>query len=468
MKEKQNKKNFNGIKIFVICLAVILVAMIGFFGLYVKKQNRMENVIKKYNLSMDLKGGRVVTIKPVEEIESVIKDKEGNIVNEELTEEQIKEKGYVKEEVNKTLEKVNLENIEKTKKIITKRLNEMNVSNYVIKVNETTGEITLEFEENDGTDEIVSNFWTVGKFEISDSQTQEILMSNEDINKVDVMYNNGEAGTNVYMDIVLTKEGKEKLKNISNTYKTVEKEENIEENVEEKEKPEEDNQKKVTLKIDNQEIMTTSFDEVIEIGRLQLSVGKPSKSSKEVNLIAKRAGRMATILENGELPFEYEIEGNEFVKSEIEKKDIYNIVYTFIAISIVFIVILIIKYKKLGMLAGISYVGLAGLFLIVLRYTNVVISINGIFAIGIVLLLNYILISKILKEKGYKDLKELGKVYKKYFLTIMPVSIMAIVLAFMNWLSISSFAMTLFWGIVLISIYNLCITVPLLKMKEQK
>ncbi len=466
MKEKQNKKSWNGIKIFTIILAVILVSMIGFFGIYVKKQNRMENVMKEYNLAMDLKGGRVVTVKPVEKKEEVIKDKEGNIINEQLTDEQINEKGYVKENVDKTLENLTNENLEKTKKIIVKRLKEMNVSNYILKLNDKTGEITLELEEDANTDEIISNFWSLGKFEILDSQTKEVLMNNKDINKVDVMYNNGEAGTNVYMDIVLTKEGKEKLKNISSTYKTVkENEENKENKAEEETK---DEQKKITMKIDGQEIMTTSFDEVIEIGRLQLSVGNSSKSNKEVNEYTKRAGRMATILENGELPFEYEISENEFVKSEIETKDIYAIILVFAAVSLVFIVVLIVKYKKLGALAGVSYIGLAGLFLIVLRYTNVIVTINGIFAIGLVLLLNYILLNELLKQRENMDLKEVWDSYKKYFLTIMPVSIMAIVCSFINWLPISSFGMTMFWGIVLIAIYNLGVTVPLLKMKNQK
>ena len=470
MKEKQNKKNFSGFKIFIICLAVMLIAIIGFFGLYVKKQNRMENVMRKYDVAMDLKGGRVITIKPTQVKEEIIKDKDGNVINDKLTDEEIKEKGYFKEEVDKTLENVNYENIVKAKKIIEKRLNEMNVSNYVIKANEKNGEITVELEEDENTDEIVGNFWSSGKFEITDTETQESLMDNDDINKVDVMYNNSEAGTSIYIDIVLTKDGKEKLKNISTTYKTLEKEEKPEENAEEKpeenaeEKPEE-KQKKVTLKIDNQEIMTTSFDEVIEMGKLQLSVGKPAKSNKEINENARRAGRMATILQNGTLPFEYEIFENEFVKSEIEKDEIDNIILVFGIISIILIAILIVKHKKIGALAGISYIGLAGLFLIVLRYTNVIISLNGIFAIGLVLFLNYIFLMQILKQK---EIKEIGKVYKKYFLTIMPVVIMAIVLAFINWLPISSFGMTMFWGITLIAIYNLCITVPMLKMNEKK
>ena len=94
MKEKQkSKRNGNGVKILTIVLAIILISIIGFIGIYIQKQNRMENVVKGYDLAMDLKGGRVVAIKPVEDIETVIKDSEGNIIEEELTDEEIAEKG---------------------------------------------------------------------------------------------------------------------------------------------------------------------------------------------------------------------------------------------------------------------------------------------------------------------------------------------------------------------------------------
>ena len=37
------------VKILTIVLAIILIIMVGFFGIYIQKQNRMENEIKDYN-----------------------------------------------------------------------------------------------------------------------------------------------------------------------------------------------------------------------------------------------------------------------------------------------------------------------------------------------------------------------------------------------------------------------------------
>ena len=108
------------IKIITACLITILISMIGFVGIYTQKQNQMKNQIKDYDLSMDLKGARILSIKPKEDKETIIKDTEGNKITEELTDEQITEKGYTKEEVNKNAEKLTKENFEKTKTIIQK------------------------------------------------------------------------------------------------------------------------------------------------------------------------------------------------------------------------------------------------------------------------------------------------------------------------------------------------------------
>lgn len=104
-------------KVVTIILAIILISMVGFVGIYTQKQNRMENIVRGYDLAMDLKGARVVSIKPKEDKQTVIKDSEGNEITEELTDDQIKEKGYTKEEVNKNADKLTKENFESAKKL---------------------------------------------------------------------------------------------------------------------------------------------------------------------------------------------------------------------------------------------------------------------------------------------------------------------------------------------------------------
>ena len=372
----------------------------------------------------------------------------------------------------------------------------MGLQSYIIKLNDQTGEITIEIEENSQTDEIVSNFGTTGKFEIVDSETEEVLMNNNDIKKVDVKYGTETTGTSVYMDIVFNKEGKKKLEDISTTYKTIENatnnttgentttsdtETDANETTENTENTENTNntteaqntQKKITMKIDGEQIMSTSFDKVIKTGSLQLTVGKTSTSTETVNGYLKRAQRMATILENGELPIEYEVSGNEYIKSDIEIEQIQKIILMFVIIVAILLFVLIFRYKATGILTAISYVGLSAIYLLLIRYANVTISLEGIFGIGIVLLLNYLFINKILvniskKEEDETVTKVVQKTYGSFFLKIIPICIMAIVFCFMDWIQIASFGMVMFWGILLIAVYNFVVTLPLLKMKENK
>ena len=174
------------IKIITFILIVILVTMVAFLGVYVHTQNRMEDKVKEYSYAMDLEGARVIRLKLDEGTETVIKDSEGNEVTdaEDLTDEQLTENGYTKEEQPYNSEDLlNKENYETSKNIIQKRLKELNVDNYVIKLDETNGDIVIELTDNDDTDFVISSLTSMGKFEIVDSQTQEVLMDNSDIKK---------------------------------------------------------------------------------------------------------------------------------------------------------------------------------------------------------------------------------------------------------------------------------------------
>ncbi|MCI8470835.1 MAG: hypothetical protein HFJ35_05110, partial [Clostridia bacterium] len=51
------------IKILTITLLIVAITMIAFFGIYRQKQNRMENIMKDYDLAMDLKGTRNIRLK---------------------------------------------------------------------------------------------------------------------------------------------------------------------------------------------------------------------------------------------------------------------------------------------------------------------------------------------------------------------------------------------------------------------
>lgn len=175
------------VKILTIILLIILVTMVAFFGVYFKVQNRMENKVEGYSYAMDLDGARVIRLKVDETTETIVKDADGNEVADgsSLTDEEITEKGYTKEEtpVNNS-ENLTVENYEKAKKIIETRLQNANVSNYVVKLDSTTGDIIVEITEDSQTDAIVSMLDSEGTFEILDTETNEVLLNNDDIESI--------------------------------------------------------------------------------------------------------------------------------------------------------------------------------------------------------------------------------------------------------------------------------------------
>lgn len=455
---KKSKNIMKTIKIITIILLIVLISMIGFFGIYKQNKNQMSNIVKDYTYAMDINGARTLKL--------TLNSENGDDVK-------------------------TAENYETAKTIIEKRLKKLDVQEYKIGVNEETGEITVQIPENTQTDEIVSNLTTVGKFEIIDSETNDVLLDNSSIKSSKVLYNTTQSGTSVYLEISFDKNGKNKLEEISKTY--VKSENNTTENTtsedtnstdEKENNTEETNttsenststEKKITMKIDDEEIMSTSFDETITTGKIQLSVGQASTDSSTVQGYVKQAQNVATVLDTGKLPVKYDVEKNQYVLSNISKQDLIYVAIAMAVVAIIGIIVLIVKYKTNGLLAGISYIGLSALYLIAIRYTNVTISIDSIFAIGIILILNYIftnmLLSNIRKMNDSKVENAVGKsvseTYKKFFMRIIPICVVVITFCFTNWIPMNSFGMTAFWGIAIIAIYNAIITNGLLRIKNK-
>ena len=482
---KQNKKNMKDVKILTIVFAIVLVTLISFFGIYKQNKNTMSNTLKDYKYSMAINGKRVLTLEVDDSTKSVTKDKDGNVV-ENATENEIKENGYVTEDVAKNSQDIlTKENYLKVKKVLEKRLKKLNVEEFNVSLNQENGKITVEIPENKDTDSVVADLLTVGKFEIIDSESKEVLLNNDNIKSSDVLYSSTQNGTAIYLQIAFDKDGKNKLKEISTTYKTddnnttsqantIETENNVE--TSNTESTTENTKKQITMKLDDEEILTTSFDEPITTGKIQLSVGTASTDVSKLEDYRKQASSIATAIDSGSLPISYKVNKNEYVLSNITKTDLLVVEVTIAVVFVIGLICLIKIYKKLGVYASIAFVGFAALYMLTIRYTNVMISIESILGIFITLLFDYIFTGMLLnnikeaqKAKEEKVIsKSLLKTYSKFFVEIIPFIFMAILFTFMKWIPLSSFGMVEFWGISIIAIYNAIITNTLLKLGLQK
>lgn len=475
--------NIKVLKKIMQILAIIAICLISFLGIYVKESGIYKNIVKDYELSSDLTGYRELIFEISDATE--VLDSEGKKVGntDSVSEELISQNNYQKTEnkINSDEDK-NIDNFNKVKSIIEKRLRGLGTTDYNISINEETGKIFLRLAEDEETDHTIGNLLQVGKFQIKDSEDEsKVLIEGKDLKKVSSVYNTTEKGTTVYLQIELDKEATNKFADITeNEYKTIEKsqeeknqeneeaqstenEEKVDDNqnVENEEKKDEKKQKQIILAIDNNKLITTSFDDPIKDGIIDLSMGNSTKDADKISEYLKSTSTIAVMLNSGELPLTYKVVENKFVKQAIDEMCSKEAMYIAIAVIIALALVMQLKYKKRGFLGSVCFIGYIALYLLLIRYTNVSITLNSIVAIALMSGLSYLGIWNMLKiNETDEEMKSklYTKEYKSFISKIVPVAIIAFTFSFIKWEAISTFGMITFWGILLVLIYNLIIT----------
>lgn len=442
----------------LIILLIILLALISFGGIYIQKTKFVENILPEYKLGPDFTGLRNIGLKVSDATKDIYYDLDGNVVDEEGKNTTKKEESVNKEE------NLTKDNYKKAKEIIEKRLEKIKqvqytsagivenkaIDYYTIKQNEETGKIELKLPENANTDMVLRYVATKGDFTIVDDQDN-VLMDNSYIKEAYVGYSSTSSGVTVYLTIQFDKQGTEKLKEISNTFiKTTDEEGN-------------DTTKKIKVKIDDSEMLNTYFTEEISNGMIQLSFGTATGNS--LATYAQEAKNLETLLNAGNLPIVYEADENHYVLSDINKDMLFIPAIVIMSLLVIGIIILIVKYKVKGLLGAISIIGYIATFLIIVRLTNVVITLEGVAGFITSIILEYISIMYALnKMKENTDLT-CNQCFTKFLPILVPIAISTVILCFVKWLPIYSFGMTMFWGIILVIVYNHVVTKLLVSEK---
>ncbi len=493
------EKVLERIKVWIVILVVVVVSMIAFWGIFLKDKGIWKNVVPDYEYGMQIEGARELRYVPdnSEAEKYVYVDENGAIKGEvwkdgspttaeeeaksaeenadvENTESETEEISYAKEmrsiKVNSD-DKLTKENFEKTKKLIQKRLKSQQIPQYNIRIDDVTGKLVIE-TANDDTIETVENLIaSAGKFQIIDYQNGLVLMDNSDIKKASVVSSNTDM-YNTYLQIEFNKEGAEKLREISTKYVEIKKDEQTE-NVDEQQEGEEDNheeetQKKyVSIVFDNTTMMTTYFGEEMTAGILQISVGKARAEQEEFLEDYQSAKRIADILNSGVLPVTYQLETDNFVKAEYTKENVNALKMIAVVAIALASIILVVRFKKNGVLGAILAIGYIATLSIVARYTNVVITENSMIAYAIVIIMNYIFVKMLLKMLQTQEIVQAySEVMKKFYLVTIPVDVIAIVFTFSKYTTINSIGMVLFWGIILNVLYHFILTRNVLKKQK--
>lgn len=455
------------VKIITIILAIVLVSLVAFGGVYIQTQNRMEDKVKEYSLGRELNGERVVEIKVTDG------SKEGKTKpsDEELT----------------------VENYETVKKTVENRLKDLGAQDYTISLDKENGTIRVELPENSNTDTYVYYLTASGKVEMKEKDTENVLLNDSMIKKAQYTYtSNADGAYQVYLELILTKDGQAKLDEVKNDYVVLatevseaeSKNNTTSDNTTTESSTDENNtttntttegtetqKSEETKKIASLTIAGTSYDiEKYEKNKITVKIGSQTSNTTTVNNSIAKAAELSMLINAGKYPIDYEVDVNRYVESDIEQQQLIYFIAGVAVILVIIFIIATIKYKGKGLLASISFIGFIALTSLLLRYTNVIISIEGIGAILLTIIINLKLNQMILnKTKTMDVVSEATKAsYKELFTSIIPIMIITIVFCFSGWTSLSSFGMIMFWGLVLIAVYNIVVTKTLLKLKESK
>lgn len=436
--------------IVLIILVVAIIIWAAFFGVYrVNKNGERVSLLPNSKIGMEFGKTRVITASVSEETIKTVYDAEGQVVEQEEGVEYTEEAGYKIEEskVNEDSAKT-VENYKKVKQIIEERLENRRIPEFFVDMDEKTGKIEIQIPEDESADEIQNFIQNSGSLMLLDGETFEVVFDSSTLEKAEVLYSQGDFETAVFLQMSFNEEGTAKLKELNEIYveKTVTQtnEEGVEEDVTES--------KVVWVIVNDAFLGTATIPNILYEDKLTLTFGL-SNDNNEIQTAVQEAQKQAILLNSGVAPLVYDYT-NEVKETNISQKMIFILAAIIGVIFTVASIYLIIKFKENGFVATYFQVGFLSALLLILRLTGVVITMEGIAGILISIVLEYIFTYIVLKnllagtEGMYKEAN------LAFFLKTLPVYVVAVVFAFATRAHISSFGTTLFWGILMIYVYN--------------
>lgn len=442
------KKNYT-LKITLAMLVVVLVSLVSFVGAYKGK-----NLVKEYSLGKDLGERKVVSY-------SVVKKEEnsGDTQSEEIAEEEAAteesnesaENSKSEESQEKSEEEIN-KDYNKSKNIIEKRLAAVDAEDYEVRLNEENGSIQMEvpadIDENFLQSDAEYFFKSIikpGKIEVVNKSTSETIIDASGFKSASAKIDTTTYTTpTVVFNIKFTKQAKDTLKNVNTKYTDSEGKEADAEFV---------------IRLDGEDLYPNSsstttvtaaeFVESTKNGVLELSYGQ-SNDEEALKKQYEEASIIVSKINAGTLPTEYQLDSVNVVKSNINVK---SIVVIAIIIAAVMFLFAMYKCKAKAVLPMLSLIGLVASTLLVLRYTNVKITLFTILGLAVIVIANYMLILKSLTND-----KEFKENFIDMFGKLIPCIIIGIVFCCSPYLQVSSLGMTIFWGVIVSFVYDILIT----------
>lgn len=453
----KNRRNLKMVLMILICMIIILV---GFVGIYSKNGNRYINQLPKYQLASDLKGETILELEVDHSTNTKYYNKEGKEVNSsEVTDENKDQYTSKEEKVNKD-ESLTLQNYKRSLEILKERLKFLKADQYRVDLDKNTGKVVLSFEDQYPED-IESILPMEGKLELIDSKTNDIILTNDDVKVADATY----AATDnnkytVYMNLKLNDSGIEKIKHIEGYKNSTD-----------------DNGEVTTnnfkVEFDEDQLKEVSYDNMLLTGKtLRITLASDLSSNSTINSELNTASVVAKLVSIGKMPVVYHITAEEYVKAVNTNNIINGMIMIATIILVVIVICYIVKYKVNGILATIGSVTNIAVFLILIRVTNITISLNSFAAIiGLIIMNTYLVLNLLRTITNNTDKTIAENVKTAYWKTIDVITItliLFVVFAFSGMTVINAMGLLFFWGWLVVLLGNLLFTVPMLAIKNNK
>lgn len=445
-----NKK----LKLLLIVLICILVILIGFFGIYKREGNAYKNLVPDFLLSSDLKGSTTLELEVDKSTNKEYYDKDGNKVDSSTVTDENKDEYTEKEVPVNDEEQLKQENYEKVVKIIEKRLKFLSTDQYRIDLDKTSGKIIITFED-EYADDIKSIVPLEGSLELIDETTEDVILNYADIKSAEATYASLDEGYTIYLNLKLNDNGIDKIKNIDK-YK------NSKETTEE---GEESTESKLKVMFDTDQVASVSYDNILLTGStLRITTGSNVTNTSTLQSQMNMNTVVAKLASIGKMPVAYKLTAEEFITPSQNTNYVIYGIYAFIAVCIIFAIILILKYKINAIFMLLSFITNIAATVLIIKLTKVSISINILPAITAFFILNIVLIKNILQN--IKEGNNVSKAFKNGFLKTLDLFaitlIIFIVFAFTNMAVLNSLGLLLFWGWLNTIISNFIFALPML------
>ena len=189
-----------------------------------------------------------------------------------------------------------------------------------------------------------------------------------------------------------------------------------------------------------------------------LFVGTETTSTSDLQKYLQQASNFSVIIDKEALPLEYEVDENVYNTMPLDRQEMDKLIVPAIVLAVLCVIGIAIRFRKEKIFAVITIIGIVATQLILVRYTNVILTAETISAVVVTVILailaNWMMLKNYTKELNEADAKKsLKDGIIAAIKVLVPVFVLSIVFCFMKWLPIYSFGMTLFWGILTIVLF---------------